>query len=197
MKKLFKILLILVFVVTSGFALKKENIKIKMNLKINNVLTILHKKDLSIKEKSNHIIEVIDGIFDYKIMAKISLGKKTWKKITTEERNDFIKLFEAKLKSSYMDKLKLYTNQKIKIIDLKPYKKSRLQLETELIGNDDIYRINYNFYKNKRNKEWFIYDVDLLGVSIIQTYRKQFQGLLKERTFQEMLILLKERNSKN
>ena len=35
----------------------------------------------------------------------------------------------------------------------------------------------------KKNGEWFIYDIDLVGVSIIQTYRQQFAGLLKEKSF--------------
>ncbi|MFY4820212.1 ABC transporter substrate-binding protein, partial [Aliarcobacter butzleri] len=44
-----------------------------------------------------------------------------------------------------------------------------------------------NFYnKSKDSNEWLIYDVDLVGVSIIQTYRQQFAGILKEKTFDEM-----------
>ena len=40
--------------------------------------------------------------------------------------------------------------------------------------------------KSKDSNEWLIYDVDLVGVSIIQTYRQQFAGILKEKTFDEM-----------
>ena len=197
MRNIFKILLVISFIITSAFALKKEDIKIQMNFKINNALTILDKKDLTTEEKGKHIIKLLDDVFDYSTMARIALGTKTWKEITSKERKDFVKIFENKLKSSYIDKLELYTDQKIKVLDLKTYKKSRLQLETELTGTDDVYKINYNFYKNRKTKEWLIYDVDLLGVSIIQTYRQQFEGLLKEKTFQEMLDFLDEKNSKN
>jgi len=34
---------------------------------------------------------------------------------------------------------------------------------------------------------WFIYDVNLVGVSIIQTYRKQFSEFLKTKSFDQLL----------
>ena len=140
-------------------------------------------------------MNLIDDVFDYNVMARIALGKKTWKSLSSDKKAEFVEVFENKLKNSYVDKLELYTDQKVKINDLVTYKKSRLQLQSEVIGSDESYAINYNFYKNKKLNEWFIYDVDLLGISIIQTYRKQFSGLLKEKSFDEMLELLKANNT--
>ena len=97
--------------------------------------------------------------------------------------------FEDKIKKSYSDKLELYNDQKVKILSLEPYNNSRLQLKTELVGKEGTYSINYNFYE--KDGEWFIYDVDLIGVSIIQTYRQQFGGLLKEKSFDEMFAQFK------
>lgn len=192
LKNLFKILLAISIFYTSAFALKKDEIKIQMNNKIDNIIHILRDQDLDTNKKSEKIIEIIDVVFDYKLMARISLGKKTWNSISKDKQKEFVSLFEEKLKTSYIEKLKLYTDQKVKIIDLLSYKKTRLQLTSEVIGQDKSYAINYNFYKNKKTKEWLIYDIDLLGISIIQTYRKQFSGLLKEKTFDEMLVLLKD-----
>ncbi|MEJ2498982.1 MAG: ABC transporter substrate-binding protein [Sulfurovaceae bacterium] len=98
-------------------------------------------------------------------------------------------VFDKKLKHSYVDKLALYDNQKVVVLGLKDYQKNRLQLQTELIGKGETYPINYNFYNDKGN--WKIYDVDISGVSIIQTYRQQFSGLLKEKSFQEILAQLR------
>lgn len=197
MKNIIKLFLALALLITSASALKKDDIKTQMNLKIDSALVILKNKEIKKEEKAQQIMELIDDVFDYNVMARIALGKKTWKSLSSEKRDEFVKVFEGKLKNSYLDKLELYTDQKVKIIDLLPYKKSRLQLQSEVIGSDESYAINYNFYKNKKLNEWFIYDVDLLGVSIIQTYRKQFSGLLKEKSFDEMLELLKADNSQN
>ncbi|MDY3200448.1 MAG: ABC transporter substrate-binding protein [Arcobacter sp.] len=174
-------------------ALKQDEIQQEMTKKIDNVLSILEKKDKTFAQKGDEIIKVIDDVFDYELMAKIALGKETWNTLTPEKQKEFTKIFENKLKKSYIEKLQLYNDQKVKVIGLKPYNNTRLQLETELLGKDGTYKINYNFYnKSKENEQWLIYDVDLVGVSIIQTYRQQFAGLLKEKTFDEMLALLEQ-----
>ncbi|MFA9239143.1 MAG: ABC transporter substrate-binding protein [Candidatus Paceibacteria bacterium] len=195
LKKLFKFLLIIT--VTYANALKENEIQEQMTKKIDNVLLILEKKELNISQKGDEIIKIIDEVFDYELMARIALGKETWNTLTNEKQKEFVKVFENKLKKSYIEKLELYNDQKVKILGLKPYNNTRLQLETELVGKEGNYKINYNFYnKSKDKEEWLIYDVDLVGVSIIQTYRQQFSGLLKEKTFDEMLVLLENPDKK-
>ncbi len=196
-KNLFKILLLITFALTSANAMKQDEIKTVMTKKIDNVLAILEQKNLPINQKGQEIIKIIDEVFDYELMARIALGKETWDTLNEQKQKEFTKIFETKLKNSYVEKLELYNDQKVKILDLKPHNKNRLQLESELLGKDGVYKINYNFYnKAKDGEDWLIYDVDLLGVSIIQTYRQQFAGLLKEKTFDEMLVLLENTNKK-
>ena len=198
LKNLFKILLLVSFIITSANALKQDEIQVIMTKKIDNVLSILEQKSLPINKKGEQIIKIIDEVFDYELMARIALGKETWDTLNEQKQKEFTKIFETKLKNSYIEKLELYNDQKVKILGLNPYKNARLQLETELLGKEGTYKINYNFYnKSKDNiEQWLIYDVDLVGVSIIQTYRQQFAGLLKEKTFDEMLVLLEKSNTK-
>ena len=198
LKNLFKILLLVGFIITSANALKQDEIQVIMTKKIDNVLAILEQKNLPINKKGEQIIKIIDEVFDYELMARIALGKETWDTLNEQKQKEFTKIFETKLKNSYIEKLELYNDQKVKILGLNPYKNARLQLETELLGKEGTYKINYNFYnKSKDNiEQWLIYDVDLVGVSIIQTYRQQFAGLLKEKTFDEMLVLLENPDKK-
>ena len=187
LKNLFKILFLITFAITSANAMKQDEIQTVMTKKIDNVLTILEQKNLPINKKGEQIIKIIDEVFDYELMARIALGKETWDTLSEQKQKEFTKIFETKLKNSYIEKLDLYNDQKVKILGLNPYKNARLQLETELLGKEGTYKINYNFYnKSKDSEQWLIYDVDLVGVSIIQTYRQQFAGILKEKTFDEM-----------
>uniref|UniRef100_UPI004047437E Tgt2/MlaC family protein n=1 Tax=Aliarcobacter sp. TaxID=2321116 RepID=UPI004047437E len=196
LKRFLNILLIIACTITYANALKQDEIEKEMTKKIDNVLLILKKPNLNFSQKGEEIIKIIDEVFDYELMARIALGKDTWNSLSNEKQKEFSKIFENKLKKSYIEKLELYNDQKVKIVGLKPYNKTKLQLETELVGNDGIYQINYNFYSRGSADHWLIYDVNLLGVSIIQTYRQQFAGLLKEKTFDEMLVLLENPNNK-
>ena len=197
LKNIFKFLLVLTLTITYANALQENEIQEQMTKKIDNVLLVLEKKELSLSQKGEEIIKIIDEVFDYELMAKIALGKETWNNLSVEKQKEFVKIFETKLKNSYVEKLELYNDQKVKILGLKPHNNTRLQLETELIGKEGSYKINYNFYnKSKEKEQWLIYDVDLVGVSIIQTYRQQFSGLLKEKTFDEMLALLETSNKR-
>ena len=197
LKNIFKILLLITITITSANALKQDEIQSVMTKKIDTILGILEQKDVTFAQKGQEIIKIIDEVFDYELMARIALGKETWDTLSEAKQKEFTKIFETKLKNSYIEKLELYNDQKVKIIGLNPHNKTRLQLETELLGKDGIYKINYNFYnKSKDSEQWLIYDVDLVGVSIIQTYRQQFAGLLKEKSFDEMLVLLEDTNKK-
>lgn len=185
-----KILFLAMFFVSNSNALQKDLIIEDMTSKIDGVLAILKDKNINLDEKKSEIINIVNDAFDFKLMARIALGTDTWNSIDEAKQKEFSEVFEEKIKKSYSDKLSLYNDQNVKIISLDPYNNTRLQLKTELVGKNDNYAINYNFYE-KDNNEWFIYDIDLVGVSIIQTYRQQFAGLLREKSFDDMLTQFK------
>jgi phospholipid transport system substrate-binding protein len=137
LKKFFTILLVIATTITYANALKQNDIQEEMTKKINEILLILEKKELDIPQKGEEIIKVIDEVFDYELMARIALGKETWSSLSNEKQKEFTKIFENKLKKSYIEKLELYNDQKVKILALKPYNDTRLQLETELLGKDN------------------------------------------------------------
>ena len=181
-----KIVLILFLSVVSLYAVQEQNIQTTMDTKVKQVLTNLRDKSLSQQQKDHKNVQIIDEVFDYNTMAMISLGKK-WKTLSQNEKTQFTKAFERKIKHSYLDKLRLYNNQKVNIEKFKKVKANRITLETQVIGIDDTYKVIYLFYKKKQNNEWYIYDVELVGVSIIQTYRKQFSEFLKTKSVHQLI----------
>jgi phospholipid transport system substrate-binding protein len=70
--------------------------------------------------------------------------------------------------------------------------KKRVQLPTYLVSKGTRYSMLYKLY-NKKNS-WKIYDIEIQGVSIISTYRSQFDGVLKHGTIQDLLEKLKSQD---
>lgn len=183
---LHKTIILILLLVLHAYGIEERDIQKVMDHNIHEVLTVLKNKELSQKQKEHQTVHIMDSLFDYNTMAKISLGKK-WKRLSSKERRQFTDGFEKKIKHSYVDKLRLYTNQKVIIKALKKPKSNRITLENLVIGKTDTYKVIYQFYKKKNKDDWLIYDVHLSGVSIIQAYRKQFSDFLQTKSFNQLL----------
>jgi phospholipid transport system substrate-binding protein len=170
-----------------------DEIKGFMKEKIGAVTSIIQDKSIAKEVRNQEIDTLVRPLFDFGLMGRLSLGKKAWKKLTPQERKEYSRLFEERVMQSYMSKLDLYTDEVVVIDDAKRVK-SRIHLPTHLMRKNEKRDILYKFYKNKQGK-WLIYDVDILGVSIIQTYRTQFAGILKENSFDVLIDKLKTSES--
>jgi len=192
MKRFFTSLLMLTFFFSHPVAaVEEQDISRFMQNNIDLATTILRDKKLQKSEKSEKLFVIFDSIFDYTLMSQLAIGGKQWAALSPSKQTEFSKLFEQKLKVSYMEKLDLYTDEKIVIKNLEKIKDARIHLTTHLMKNSEVYEIIYKFYKDK-NGSWLIYDVDILGVSIIQTYRTQFADILAKEPFEKLLEKLKQ-----
>ena len=154
--------------------------------KVDLIIQTLKDTSLSKKEKKEGILKTIDGLFDFNLMARLSLGKENWKPLSKSKRKEFSKLFVERLKQSYLDKLDLYTDEEVVVGEAKQTKKNRVEVLTFLVSKDDKKEMTYKLYKSKK-KGWLVYDVVVLGVSIVATYRSQFSGILKKGSMEQLL----------
>lgn len=181
-----KIILIGLLITHSLFAIEESNIRDEMTVTISSITSILQDKSLTSKTKKEQIQALVDAIFSYKTMSKIALGKK-WRQLSSEQQKSFIAKFEKKLKNSYFEKLELYTDEAVVVKNLEKVKSTRIKLYAQIVGAESSYELVYKFYKVKNSNDWLIYDVEITGVSIIQTYRKQFSEFLQTKSFSELL----------
>ena len=180
--------IILLFLITHSFLFGIEESKIKSTMqdKIGLITMILKNNSLTKKQKEIKIVQTVEELFDYDTMAMISLGRR-WKDFKKSEQKEFTQLFKKKLQHSYFDKLDLYTDQKIVVANPEKIKANRITLKSDIISKDETYEVDYKFYKVNAKDQWLIYDVNLAGVSIVQSYRKQFDEFLKTKSFDQLL----------
>ena len=189
MKTLFYIILGLLVVCQSILA--EDSLFAEKLLKENHaaLFAVLQKQDLNQEVKNQKIIEIISPLFDFPLMAKLTLGRKYWPGLTPEQKERFTKLFIDRLRTSYLARLTLYTDEKV-LYNPSVMVTQKIHIPTDLISKDKTISILYKFHES--GSSWKIYDLEIQGVSIIRSYRSQFHQILKSGTFDDLLVKLEQ-----
>jgi phospholipid transport system substrate-binding protein len=157
--------------------------------KLDAVFAVLQKKDLDQEAKKNEINEIVSPMFDFALMAKLTLGRKYWPNLSREKKEKFNQLFINLLRTSYLDKLTLYTDEKL-IFEPPTQVKKKVHIPTQLISKDRRTSILYKLYKP--GNDWKVYDLEIQGVSIIRSYRSQFGEILQNGTIDDLLAKMEK-----
>ncbi|MCP4923542.1 MAG: ABC transporter substrate-binding protein, partial [bacterium] len=150
---------------------------------------VLQKKDLEQQAKNKEIVEIVTPMFDFELMARLSLGKKHWPGLSQEKKERFTELFIKRLKASYLNNFTLYTDEKL-FYEPSVQVRNKVHAQTYLVSKDKKISILYKLYKAENN--WKIYDLEIQGVSIIRSYRSQFSSILKSGTIDDLLLKLED-----
>jgi phospholipid transport system substrate-binding protein len=141
-------------------------------------------------ERRDKLKELIYQRFDFTEMAKRSLGSE-WRRRSTEEQKEFVKLFTDLLERAYLDQLESYSGEKIQ------YLKEReddnyAKVETKIIDKKgQEFSVNYRLHN--RNGDWKVYDVVIEEISLVNNYRAQFKRALAKSPYENLVNRMKEK----
>ncbi|WP_299040846.1 phospholipid-binding protein MlaC [uncultured Campylobacter sp.] len=181
MKKVF-ILLFLICSISFGIELKNIDETLKSDFK--KALNIMADSKISKEQKPLELFKLFDAYFDYSLMARLSLSK-LYKTLNKAEQDEFIKLFVANLKTSFTQKLGYYSDQEIEFVKGELTNKNRYNVHAIIKNKSENYPLIFKLHP-ANGSDYLIYDVDILGVSIIQSYRSQFGDLSQSAGFNEI-----------
>jgi len=145
------------------------------------------------EEKINLIRELVYTLFDREGVSRRVLARQ-WRKLNDQEKKDFIFLFSKLLEQTYMDRIDNYSGQQVAYIGEKIDGKYGI-LKTKILSKNDKDIIV--FYKAiKKNSKWLIYDVSVEGVSLVNNYRTQFQSIIMQSSYDNLIETLKAKVNK-
>lgn len=188
MKHLLSVFLILIASIQTAAADDANRVQEDLRNKLDAVLGIIEQEDLDSQAKQDRVAGILEPLFDFALMSKLALGKTHWSATSERDRNRFTDLFTRRLKKSYLTKLDLLTNEKV-TFEMPTQKGNKIQIPTHVVTQDDNMSVIWKFY---RKDDWKIYDVEIEGVSLISSYRSQFNETLQSGTFEELLKKLEE-----
>ena len=191
MKKVYCFLLF--FLLLSQVVVADDETKAEKILKasVGKVFSIMLDEGMTLDEKKGEVIKITDDAFGFSLMAKLSIGKEHWSEFNAKQRVEFTNLFTDQFQSFYIDKLDLFSDEKVIFKSATVVKEKKVQVPTVLISKGKEYSILYKMSKTKTG--WKIYDIAIEGVSLIHTYRSQYSHILKSGKVEDLLAKMRER----
>lgn len=182
------VVLFLTMISTSlAVADNKKEAETYLRGKMDAVFDVLKNPAFDQQRKNSEIVTIVSPMFDFSLMTKLAFGKAHWGKMNETQQKKFNELFVKLLKRSFIEKLVLYTDEKVVIKDAQE-EKNKVFIKTVLISKGKQFDMAYKFYQT--GGEWKIYDLEIQSVSVISTYRTQIDDVLKTGTFEELMVKL-------
>jgi phospholipid transport system substrate-binding protein len=159
---------------------------------IDRVIGILNRPELRPKAKRETRLELLRAeirpAFDFGEMARRSLGVH-WRKRSPEEKERFTNLFAELLENSYLGKIESYKGERIRYVGESldpPYAVVKTVI---LTSREEEIPLEYRLLLE--GDRWRIYDVVIEGISLVNNYRSQFNGILQRSSFDELVKKLR------
>ena len=198
-KSLVVVLLLTLSVIIIGIrvsAAAKDDPMDQLQGSVDEILRILQSEELKIPGKDDErkqlILNVVIDMFDFRKMARSSLGQN-WNSLSPEEQDKFVALFTSLIEQRYIGKIDSYDNQKV------VYKKQRVKgdkaiIYTAIIDKDLEIPMDYRLKENQG--KWLIYDLKIENVSLIANYRRDFDSIMRKEKIAGLMEKITKRIEK-
>lgn len=163
------------------------------------------KADRSLRQGDvNRLMQLVDREVmphvNFRRMTALAAGP-AWRKATPEQQTRLQEEFKLLLVRTYAGALSQVTDQTVQVKPLRPGQDdSNLVVNTEVrsaSGADPI-RIDYRLEKaSDAEAGWRIFDLNVLGVWLVENYRTQFTQVLNASGMDALIQSLAERNRSN
>jgi phospholipid transport system substrate-binding protein len=155
-------------------------------------LDVLQNQSYGKSTKRQMVKGIVDPHFDYREMAKRSLGT-AWGGLSSGQQAEFVRLFSELLEASYSDKIEKYA-QRVKIDYTGEIPDGdQVEVRTVVVRPNDRFPLNYRLLRE--GGTWKVYDVVIEGVSLVSNYRSQFSRIIHESSYAELVRRLKTKVS--
>ena len=131
---------------------------------------------------------------DFAEATRLAVGR-AWNEATPEQKQRLTSEFRNMLVRTYSNAISAYEGQTMKVLPvrMKPG-------DTEATVRNQFVRaggkpVGVDYQMRKANGGWKIYDISVEGVSLVLTYRSEFDAIVKQQGIDGLIKRLAERNS--
>ena len=155
------------------------------------------------KEVQSGDLTKVVGLVDSKIMPNVNFTRmtasavgRTWRQATPDQKKRLQDEFKTLLVRTYSGALSQVREQSISIKPLRAGPTdTEVVVRTEVLGRGDPAQLDYRMEKTASG--WKIYDLNVLGVWLVETYRTQFAQEINAKGVDGLIESLAQRNKSN
>ena len=145
-------------------------------------------------------------LVDTKIMPNVNFQRMTasavgpaWRQATPEQQKRLLDEFKTLLVRTYAGALTQIVDQTIVVKPLRASPEDKeVVVRSEVKGQGDAIQLEYRLEKTPgEGAGWKIYNLNVLGVWLVETYRSQFAQEINARGLNGLITTLSERNKAN
>ena len=145
----------------------------------------------------------IVALVDSKVMPNVNFTRMTaaavgrnWRQATPEQQKRLQDEFKILLVRTYSGALAQVKDQTVNVKPLRAAPAdTEVQVRTEIIGRGDPIQLDYRMEKTPSG--WKIYDLNVLGIWLVETYRTQFAQEISAKGVDGLIATLAQRNKSN
>jgi len=154
-------------------------------------------------ELRNGNIEKINQLVDEKLMPHVNFTRMTassvgrfWRQANPEQRQRLQQEFKMLLIRTYSGALTHFNNQTLAMRPsrYRPEDKE-VTIRSEVRGRGDPVQVDYRLESTPNG--WKIYDLNVMGIWLVETYRTQFAQEINVRGIDGLIDTLAQRNASN
>jgi len=139
-------------------------------------------------ERRQQLRAIVDQVFDWQETGKRALARH-WQTLKPEQRQEFSALFADLVERSYVGKIEAYSGEKVAYVG-DTIEGDQATVKTKLITKSGT-EIPLDYRMQKEGDRWRVYDVLIEGVSLVGNYRTQFNKIIQQSSYDELVKKMK------
>ena len=141
------------------------------------------------EERRQQLEKVIGNRIAYDEMAKRSLGPQ-WAQLNEEERQEFVRLYAQLLRDTYSSRFDRYSDEKVEFLQ-ETLQGDYAEVRTRLTSSKFTLDVDYRMLQ--RAGDWRVYDIVVDGISLVHSYREQFNKIIRTYSYEELVAKLRQK----
>jgi phospholipid transport system substrate-binding protein len=195
MKKLLSIVLISVFMAAAAPAAcmastPTETVKTTIDKVVSVLQNPAMKGSKKEQERRAAIRKAVFNVFDFREMAMRSLAKN-WKPLSAKDKDEFSSLYADLLERSYINRIESYSGEKV-VYDGESLDGDYAVVKTKFVtARREEILVDYKLMK--KDGGWWVYDLVIERVSLVNNYRIQFNKIIRSSSYAELVKKMKDK----